>query len=142
MLGRIWIITALISATAVAIGVGVGVGTWHRRSHSPHVSSSISNYTPISNNTRPILNHTSQVTLGPTLNDTSFAALAADNGDRYLFFQDHTGLIRQAIRTQSDGQWITREDFNVSSNAKSHTPLAAIFDGNYNTVLKRKPLNV
>ena len=128
----LWMIAAFIVATAVA--VGVAVGTWHRHKHSTHNSSSISN------NSLPTPDHTSQVALGPILNDTSLAALALANGNRYLFFQDNTGLIRQAIRTPSNGQWSTSVDFNVGSSAKKYTPLAAA--ENSGGVSKRKPLNV
>ena len=59
------------------------------------------------------------------LNDTSLAALSLANGDRQLFFQDNTGLIRRAIRTASNGQWNTSPNLSVNStNAKNNTPLA------------------
>lgn len=124
-LKRLVAIIAFVMATAVAIGVGVG--TWRRRKHSPYNSSSIFNDThpilndthPTLNDTHPILNHTSSVALGPILNDTSLAALALANGNRYLFFQDNTGLIRAAIRTPSNGRWSTSTstNFNVTSSA-------------------------
>ena len=59
------------------------------------------------------------------LNDTSLAALILANGDRHLFFQDNTGLIRRAVRTASNNQWSTSPTLSVDSNAKNHTPLAA-----------------
>lgn len=122
-LKRLVVIIAIVIATAVAIGAGVG--TWRRHQHSPHNSSSILN------DTHPNLNHTSSVALGPILNDTSLAALVLANDYRYLFFQDNTGLVRAAIRTPPNGPWSTSADFNVTSNAKKHTPLAAtnISDG-------------
>lgn len=59
------------------------------------------------------------------LNDTSLAALSLANGDRQLFFQDNTGLIRRAIRTASNGQWSTSPSLSVNdTNAKNNTPLA------------------
>ena len=63
------------------------------------------------------------------LNDTYLAAVSLVNGDRQLFFQDSTGLIRRAIRTASTNQWSTNVNQNVSlnSNPKSHTPLAVAF---------------
>ena len=57
------------------------------------------------------------------LNDTSLAATYDANGNRYLFFQDPTGHIRGAVRT--DNQWSTSLNLGISSNAKDYTPLAA-----------------
>ena len=54
------------------------------------------------------------------------AAVSLANGDRHLFFQDNTGLIRRAVRTASNGQWSTSPQLNASANPKNHTPLAAI----------------
>ena len=53
--------------------------------------------------------------------------MSLSNGDRHLFFQDNTGLIRRAVRTESNGQWTTSPDLNVSTipSLKRNTPLAA-----------------
>ena len=60
------------------------------------------------------------------LHDTSLAAVSSSDGNRYLFFQDPTGLIRGLIRT--DNQWST--NFNLAHRLKREklyrTPLAAI----------------
>ena len=135
------VIAAFVIASAVATGVGVGVGTWRRHQHSPHNASSTLN------ETRPILNHTSSASLGPILHDTSLAALVLGSGERSLFFQDNTGIIRQAVRTSPNGPWITNAGFNVTgsndiSSARNHTPLAAVIAPDSTLVLKRKPLNV
>ena len=75
------------------------------------------------------------ITVAPhyILNDTSLAAVSLSNGDRHLFFQDNTGLIRRAVRVQSNGQWSTSLNLNASMdpamnftfNPKKHTPLTA-----------------
>ena len=57
------------------------------------------------------------------LNDTSLAATYDAYGNRYLFFQDSTGHIRGALRT--DNEWNTSLDLGINLNAKNHTPLAA-----------------
>ena len=59
------------------------------------------------------------------LNDTSLAATYDANGNRYLFFQDSTGHIQGAVRT--DNEWSTTTSLNlgINSNAKNYTPLAA-----------------
>lgn len=58
------------------------------------------------------------------LNDTSLAAVSEVSGNRYLFLQDPTGLIRGVVRT--DNQWSTSLNLGINSNAKNHTPLAAV----------------
>ena len=63
------------------------------------------------------------------LNDTSLAALSLSNGDRHLFFQDNTGLIRRVVRTASNNKWSMSQGVSVLSNAKKYTPLAVIFVG-------------
>ena len=76
----------------------------------------------------------SDITSQNILNDTSLVALLLSNGDRVLFFQDNTGLLRRAVRTNSNGQWITSQNLNAStnlppgpsSNPKKYTPLTAI----------------
>ncbi len=64
------------------------------------------------------------------LNDTSLAAVILANGDRHLYFQDNTGLIRYAVHTASINQWDTRPHLNVSlSTPKNRTPLAVTATG-------------
>lgn len=65
------------------------------------------------------------------LNDTSLAAISLPNGDRQLFFQDNTGLIRHAIRTGINGQWNTSSYLNISSNPENNTPLVAFIPPQY-----------
>lgn len=117
-----WIVIALILAAVIAIGVSVGI--WHHREYllykPPRISSP-----PASN-----ITYTPQY----ILNDTSLAAVSLSNGDRHLFFQDNTGLIRRAVRVESNGQWTTTPNLNASadpsseviSNPKRNTPLTAI----------------
>lgn len=60
------------------------------------------------------------------LNDTSIAAAITLNGDRNLFFQDHTGAIRHVTREASRGTWIVLGS-PVPSGARLHTPLAIVY---------------
>lgn len=129
-----WILTVVV-VTAIAIGVGVGVWRHRDLSHAPSAprcgvdSDRASFWLTLY---RPLVPQTPQNTSSPNitraeqyiLNDTSLAALIHTNGDRQLFFQDNTGLIRNAIRTSTDTQWIMGPDINVSSNVKKYTPLA------------------
>ena len=57
------------------------------------------------------------------LNDTSLAALILSNGDRQLFFQDITGLIRRAVHTVSNGQWDTSPTLNFSTGPSGGLPV-------------------
>ena len=58
------------------------------------------------------------------LDDTSLAAISGNDGIRYLFFQDPTGLIRSVVRTNN--QWSSNLVLATGLNAKNFTPLAAI----------------
>ena len=58
------------------------------------------------------------------LNDTSLAAVSLANGDRQLFFQDNTGLIRRAYYTASNSEWSTESSLSINTTAKNYTPLA------------------
>ena len=59
------------------------------------------------------------------LNDTSLAITSDINGDRYLFFQDTTGLIRGMIYNSNLDTWRASLNIGTNSSAKSYTPLAA-----------------
>ncbi|KAM0800348.1 hypothetical protein BDR22DRAFT_972912 [Usnea florida] len=122
-----WIILGLILAAAIAVGVSVGI--WHRREHSLHKPTSVSSPPAPPN---PKITPHPNITHAPQyiLNDTSLAAVVLSNGDRHLFFQDNTGLIRRAVRVYSDGQWNTgrnlnASDFKLSAKPKKYTPLTA-----------------
>lgn len=133
-----WMVMALLIAAAIAVGVGIGI--WRHREHSSH------ELLPSSNKSSPNIrcgvcpdpnlflaylcssptshNHSITPTAELILNDTSLAAVADSDGNRYLFFQDPTGLIRGVIRT--DNQWSTNLNLGASANAKNYTPLAVI----------------
>lgn len=83
---------------------------WHR-------ALTFVSYSPIPNNPSTVV--------PIILNDTSLAAVSLSNGDRHVFFQDNTGLVRRAVLTGSPGKWSTTLDLNITSNAKISTPLAA-----------------
>lgn len=59
------------------------------------------------------------------MNDTSLTALISANGDRYLFFQDSEGSIRQTIHTANASQWIVDPNPVSNSDARTLTPMAA-----------------
>lgn len=59
------------------------------------------------------------------LNGTSLAALTLANGDRQLFFQGVTGLIRRAIRTASNDQWSTSPSLSVHNQRGERSDLWA-----------------
>lgn len=60
------------------------------------------------------------------LNDSALAAVELPNGDRRVFFQENSGNIRQAVYQGSRNQWSASLTDIIVSDAKMHTPLAAI----------------
>lgn len=60
------------------------------------------------------------------LNDSALAAVGLPNGDRRVFFQENSGNIRQAVYQGSRNQWSASLTDIIVSDAKMHTPLAAI----------------
>lgn len=145
-----WMITVVVAA---AIAIGIGVGVWRHRhlSQAPSVprcgvdrdraSFWLTLHRPLVPQT-PHNTSSSNTTRAEQyiLNDTSLAVLIRTNGDRQLFFQDNTGLIRNAIRTSTDTQWSMGPDISVSSTVKNNTPLAVNFrsDDDYPSVTIQK----
>ncbi|CAD6569571.1 MAG: hypothetical protein ASARMPRED_002950 [Alectoria sarmentosa] len=101
-----WPLMAIALIIHAAVAVGAGVGIWRHRKHSSQKSSA--NVSP-SAPSNPNVTRAAQ----NILNDTYLAAVSLVNGDRQLFFQDSTGLIRRAIRTASTNQWSTNVNQNV-----------------------------
>lgn len=60
------------------------------------------------------------------LNESALAAVELPNGDRRVFFQENNGSIRQAVYLESRQKWSAGLKDIVVSDAKIHTPLAAI----------------
>ena len=156
MMGLIRIIAALaVVAVAIGVGVGIGVGIWHTRRFSPSTSKydiliglhlSLTHFASppvaspsVSNSPTPRIS-TNVSTAQTILNDTSLAAVILANGDRQLYFQDNTGLIRYAVRTASTNQWDTSPHLSFNSSAKNHTPLAVTATGSQNLeVVRHRP---
>ena len=64
------------------------------------------------------------------LSGTSIAAVTLPNNDRHVFFQERSGIIRQAIYTASASVWeskITTKFQVVADDVRSATPLAAAY---------------
>ena len=62
------------------------------------------------------------------LSDTSIAAVTLPNGDRQVFFQERSGIIRQAVYSTGAKVWAAGNttSFQVADDARNNTPLAAI----------------
>lgn len=71
------------------------------------------------------------------LNDTSLASVIDSNNDRHLFFQENTGVIRHLWYL--DSSWKTSVDFTAASDAKNHTPMAAVIAESY---VSRLPIDI
>lgn len=75
---------------------------------------------------RPSPTATTPLSQKHALSDTSLAILESKNGDRHLFFQERSGNIRQGIYSASTQKWIASSNSIVATDAKNHTPIAAI----------------
>ena len=64
------------------------------------------------------------------LDDSSFAAVTAAGGNRYVFFQDINGSLRQASYSPTTLSWTAGMDLIIpgSIDARNHTPLSATID--------------
>lgn len=60
------------------------------------------------------------------LNDSSFAAVTLQNNDRYLFFQDQTGVVKQAVYSNATNSWGAAFSNSVAFDARNHTPFAVL----------------
>ena len=70
-------------------------------------------------------NHSTIPTSQFILNDTSLAAVSDASGNRHLFFQDTTGLLRGMKYNSHSDQWSASLNMGTNSSAKNYTPLAA-----------------
>ena len=61
------------------------------------------------------------------LDDSSFAAVTAPGGDRYVFFQDINGSLRQALYSPTTLSWTADIALIIpgSADARNNTPLSA-----------------
>ena len=101
----------------ISLGVGLGVGLPAHRSASQSSSNSSSVQPPATHG---------------ALNDTSVAALLADNGDRHLFFQDINGTIRHTVFSETLNDWSDAIIFiPTERQPRLHTPLACEWTAGY-----------
>ena len=64
------------------------------------------------------------------LKDTSIAAIDHQNGDQKFFFQEASGIVRQAMYSAKHQMWAagTSGDFQLVEDARKLTPLSAFVD--------------
>ncbi|KAL8786731.1 MAG: hypothetical protein Q9195_008106 [Heterodermia aff. obscurata] len=106
------IVTAIIAALLVGTAVGVGVGVGLKKQRSGNDSSTI------------VMSTVTRTASTSILDDTSVAALTFSDGDTHLFFQDLSGIIRQASYNGTLREWRADIGDVVASDAKNHTPIA------------------
>ncbi|KAL9593956.1 MAG: hypothetical protein Q9219_007294 [cf. Caloplaca sp. 3 TL-2023] len=125
---RTLVITVIcIVAVVIGVAIGIGVGVGLKRGKTTGGPSTV--ITDTSTTGAALSSQTlSPFTMTPKaiMNDTSLAAVELANGDRRLFFQEASGLIRQVTFSSSSRQWIADPGYVVASDAKNHTPIAAI----------------
>ena len=97
----------MIAVIAISIGIGIKFGLQRSSLEVP-------------SSTSPVLKH-------GALNDTSFAAASASNGDRHVFFQDINGTLRHATYIDSFSTWLESVDYIPTvRQPRNRTPLSAI----------------
>ena len=57
---------------------------------------------------------------------SSFAVAVSSEGNKHLFFQEQSGIIRQVYRNNLQNSWHASTDFVVALNAKNSTPMSAL----------------
>ena len=138
------IVMTVIMSLAVGAGAGIGLSKHKSSTYSSEVAASTVTKTasaryvgwfpmfakyedaePV-NLDSPTPSDSPVLTDRRILDDTSMAALALPNGDRRLFFQDLSGVIRQAFYSAASRQWRADIKYIVASNAKNHTPIAVV----------------
>lgn len=60
------------------------------------------------------------------MNNTSFTALAFQDGERFVYFQEATRAFRRATFDPTSKVWGVSTDTRLDSNAKDNTPLAGV----------------
>ena len=106
------LLLALVAIIAIGVGVGLGVGLTRNKSKS-------------SSNGKPIYSTTGAFNgSGIALASESFAS--SGYGSIVMYFQHHTGQLRQA-QLSSDGTWRGGDVTEiVAADAKNGTPIAAV----------------
>lgn len=137
-------VTVATIVVGLAVGLGVGVGFKQRRTieSGPIMPANTVTRTASPECVPPQhcylkCNYTDHCSPAPSpvipfreqqvLNDTSLAAVELPDSDRRVFFQDNSGLIRQASFSSSNSGWRADIDNTIASNAKNHTPIAAMY---------------
>lgn len=54
------------------------------------------------------------------------AAVSLSTGDKRFFFQDNSGVLREALYTSATKTWAADVGNMVANNAKNNTPIAAL----------------
>ena len=117
------VIIAVVIGVAIGTGIGVGLRT---RTNTNRGSPTMSTGTTTGAASPTITSSPSLATPNMVMSDTSLAAVELPDGDRFLYFQDNNGMIRQAAFSFSTQKWTADQGFIVASDAKNHTPIAAI----------------
>lgn len=120
---------AFVGLVVIGLIVGIKEGVVDRKSSESRYLQSLAHSSLIAEKTSPPPSSLLPSNMSATsvlLDDTSIAAAVTLNGDRNLFFQDHTGAIRQVTRDASKSIWVELGS-PVPSGAKLHTPLAIVY---------------
>lgn len=135
-------IASLVLAAIVVITIGVAFGTTRKNSATPFQTTAptappAATTVPPSSYEHRVVESTkleNNMTSIPTplehgvLDDSSFAAASAQDGSRYVFFQDDSGTLRQVYYSQTTLSWTsaTSKIIPDTTDARRNTPLAAV----------------
>ena len=132
-ISKMLIAFAIATVIAVGLGVGLGVGLHKLQGRStsspkPLTTQVLTNASTASTISGPMTSPTAPVPLlkHRLLDNTSIAATAFNNGNRWIFFQDVTGVVRHATFSTKAGFWQLSAKTGDIDGAKNNTPLAAI----------------
>ena len=66
------------------------------------------------------------------MDSTSLSIVTTSSGDKHLFFQDASGMIRQAFYQASPRSWSASASSILATNVRNNAPISAsTFDGLY-----------
>ena len=60
------------------------------------------------------------------LNDTSLATVATLGGNRHVYYQDQSGLLRESVYFAPTQNWSSPLSYTIATNAKNFTPISAV----------------
>ena len=142
LLRKKWVIASLVLAAIVAITIGGALGTTRISSATPfqtRYANCCAMSVKVGNNEISV---PAPLEYG-VLDDSSFAAVSAQDGSIYVFFQGLNGSLRQVYYSQTTLSWTSSTSQIIPStmDARRNTPLAAVIAPSSNDEVKHLGLS-